>query len=137
MCFLQIEKPLVIVRIRTRLLIFMQLKAERDNLVRLCSWCIPYKWDIHGLTREGGWDNSNFKFSLLNDFSNLQTPIFSLDIIEIKCFEQVRCVAKKFNFRSKVGHLTAQHSVFFLWRNLFTFVKTYVFLCFLMFLVRL
>lgn len=42
MCFLQNEKPFVMLWLLIRLLIFMRLTAERNNLMRLSSWSIPY-----------------------------------------------------------------------------------------------
>ena len=42
MCFSQNEKHLVILRLRIRILIFMRLTTERDNLIRLYDCSIPY-----------------------------------------------------------------------------------------------
>ena len=46
MLFSQSEKHFLIMRLRIRLLIFIRLTAHRDNLMRLYSCSIPYKYPL-------------------------------------------------------------------------------------------
>ena len=89
MCFLYNEKRFVMVRLRIRVLIFMRLTAEWDNIVRLYGLSIPYKCpplDRHSRTKE-------VYTVLFKTISKAETPIafapvlkdFSLSPIIQRC----------------------------------------------------
>ena len=57
-------KNVFLVRLQIKLLIFMKIVAERDNLMRLYGWNIPYTWPTYIIHKklEYFWIPMNIKF---------------------------------------------------------------------------